>query len=662
MIRLALAALLLGPTAAAAQSVAYDLSFPNAAHHEAEIAVTFSGATAGALVVHMSRSSPGRYAVHDFAKNVYRLRAEGAGGKALAVEPLDPSTWRVATDGGAVTVRYTLFGDRTGGTYTGIDPTHAHLNMPATLLWADGFDERPVTLTFHPADPSWRIATQLVPTGQPTVFTAPGLQYLMDSPTEIGPLTVREWTVPGAAGPKTLRLTVHHDGTDAEVDAYAKLAQAIVAEEKQVFGELAPYDHGTYTFLADYRPTVNGDGMEHRNSTIITSSRSLAGSPVDLANTLAHEFFHSWNVERMRPKSLEPFDFTRANPSGELWFAEGFTNYYGNLLLRRARVQSEDRWSKGLGSTLTSVLGGPGRQLRTAVEMSRQAPFVDAATSIDPTSFGNTYVSYYPFGEVIALGLDLTLRTRLNRTLDGFMRAVWTAHPDVNQPYTTADLRRHLADFSGNPAFADSIFSRYIEGHEAMDYRALLGRAGFTLRRAHLGRASLGPERLMGNAAGLIVGSQATVGSPLYAAGLDRGDTLRLIAGQRVTTTAELDTLLAHHRIGEKLPVAYAGRAGQRETTITLAEDAALEVVPNERAGVAVTPEMLALRSAWLDSKVPAAEHVAIERFCTVCRRAFPFETSFCPFDGTALSLTLPPLPAPPAAPTPEPKPRSRRR
>ena len=132
---------------------------------------------------------------------------------------------------------------------------------------------------------------------------------------------------------KKIRFTIHDPGTEQEVDEYFEKVKKIVDQERKVYGELPNYDFGKYTFLACYMPQASGDGMEHRNSTVITSSRSLGeGGMEKNIGTVAHEYFHSWNVERIRPKGLEPFDFSKANMSGALWFAEGFTSYYGPLI------------------------------------------------------------------------------------------------------------------------------------------------------------------------------------------------------------------------------------------------------------------------------------------------------------------------------------------
>src|SRR5262245_49204338 len=196
------------------------------------------------LELRVSRSSPGRYSVPDFAKNVYDVHAFGADGK--EIEPVRPDSygWTVSGHGGAVSVKYKVFGDRVDGTYLAIDPTHAHLNMPAAILWARGFDDRGATLVFEPpAGARWQVATQLHPGSTPFEFTAPNRQYLMDSPTEVGPVAMRQFSAAG----RTFRFALHHTGTDAELDAFVKDVEKIVREEGEIFGEYPEYEPGTYT-------------------------------------------------------------------------------------------------------------------------------------------------------------------------------------------------------------------------------------------------------------------------------------------------------------------------------------------------------------------------------------------------------------------------------
>jgi predicted metalloprotease with PDZ domain len=591
---------------AGASPVRYDIRFPNAAHHEAELTVTFSGLGQAPLELQMSRSSPGRYALHEFAKNVYGLTAAGPGGRGLSVERATPSRWRVAEHAGTVVVHYTLFGDHADGTYPGIDRTHAHLNMPAVFLYARGLEDRPIEVTFHlPEGSGWKVGTQLVPTSDPERFTAPDLQYFMDSPTELSAFDERSWREASRDTAYTIRLFVHHQGTAAELDRYEAMVKRIVREEKAVFGELPPYDYGTYTFLAGYLPWVYGDGMEHRNSTFLTSTRPLSDSAdaVRDLSALAHEFFHAWNMERIRDRAIEPFDFSRADMSGLLWFGEGFTQYFGQITMERAGFTGRQSYLDQQARTLDYVLHSPGRRVRGPVGMSQASPFVDAASWIDRTNTPNTFISYYSYGAVLALGLDLTLRTRYDLTLDDYMRAMWTRFGRTGTPYTLADLRTTLADVTGDAEFARRFFEEDILGSGVPDFGALLGRAGLLLRPAHPEGATLGRATLEAVRGGVRVSSPTLVGSPLYAAGIDLGDVVHEFDGRKITNIRDITTILGAHAPGDSVTLAYGSRDGEHRARVALAANDALQIVPFEKVGRPVTDAMRRLREAWLGSE-----------------------------------------------------------
>jgi len=586
---------------AAAQELRYEVAFPNAVHHEAQVTLTVSGLPRRPVQFQMSRSSPGRYALHEFAKNVYAVTADDGQGKPLPVTRPDPYSWSVAGHAGTVRLSYTLFADRADGTYSQVDDTHAHLDMPATFIWIRGLESWPMSVAFQvPPDSRWQAATQLYATTDPLRFTAPNLQYFMDSPVELSNFAVREWTVTTVAGTFPIRVALHHQGTDADFDAYVEWIKQVVQQEIAVFGVTPRYDVGRYTFLLDYLPWASGDGMEHRNSTVITSSRPLDGNARALLGTVAHEYFHSWNVERIRPRSLEPFDFTRVNMSGELWFAEGFTSYYGPLFIRRAGITSLADYAHSLGRAINAVVNDPGRQFASPVEMSQQAAFVDAATSIDPTNEDNTFISYYTWGSALGLALDLSLRQRFNKPLDGYMRAMWTKYGQSEVPYTLDDLRTTLIEYSGNAAFAEEFFARYVTGREAPDFGALLASAGLQVRPRNPGGAWLGPVALEFGAAGAEIAGPTRIGTPLYVAGLDRGDVILTVDGSAVGSDSIWQALQATHKPGDVVEVKYQARGRQGIAQVAFAEDPRLEVVTYEEAGRPVSDAVNKFRQGWL--------------------------------------------------------------
>lgn len=638
--------LLLAAPALAQTPVRYEISFPNAVHHEAQVRATFSDVKQSVLDVVMSRSSPGRYALHDFAKNIYNVRVTDGEGHVLPVDRSDPYGWKVSGHKGTVVVEYTLFGDRTDGTYDGIDATQAHLNMPATFVWAHGMEKHPATFRFvTPEGSNWKVATQLAPNADGT-YTAPNVDMMMDSPVVLGNYDLEQWKV----GDRQFRMALTHLGTKEEAAAYARMSQAVVTEAEGVFGAFPVYDNGNYTFLIDYLPYASGDGMEHRDSTVITGTRQLKQAAAQSIGTVSHEFFHSWNVERIRPRSLEPFDFERANMSGELWFAEGFTNYYGPLILKRAGLQSIDRFAQAMGSAVSNVMTAPGRQVFSAVEMARQAPFVDAATANDPVNTQNTFISYYTYGQAIALGLDLKIRTMFpGKSLDDWMRQMWKEHPDVQKPYTLADLESALGTATGNKEFAADVFRRYIAGKETMDYGTLLAAAGLELRKRPGQHVWLGAQRYTLSDSGMEITGSVVRDSPAYIAGLDRGDKVLEFEGKAIKSEDELSRWLDARKPGEKVKLKVETRAGTKDLELTMTESPTLELVTFEAAGKSVSAQQTALRAQWLSSK---AVHALpeVRKYCPICKRALVFEYEHCPYDGADLGIVPGSVDARPAA------------
>ena len=584
------------------QQVQYDLSFADAAHHRAQIVATFRGVPAGPLRVQMARSSPGRYALHEFAKNVFAVTARDGAGRPLSLTRSDPYGWSVAGHDGTVVVSYTLFGNRGDGTYVQIDTQHAHLNPPAALMWATGFDAAPVRVRIVSPDAGWTIATQLpAVAGQPSTFAAPDLQYLMDSPIEVARQEIREWPVGEGGQRYTIRLAVHHGGSPADVDRLAAQVKQLIPQHRKLFGEWPRFDHGSYTFLADYSPQVSGDGMEHRNSTVVTTPTPLDGINAGQLSTISHEFFHAWNVERLRPRELEPFDFTRANATPSLWFAEGVTNYYGPLMLRRAGLTDIDRWAKTTAGALNSVLLSPARRNGGPQEMSLRAPFADAATSVDPVA-PDVFLSYYSYGQVVALALDLSIRQRFpKRSLDDVMRLMWQTFGRTERPYTPDDLRRAVATVTGDAAFADGFFASTVAASGLPDFAPLLAQAGLVLRPAAPEHGWIGAPEALAAPGGVFLAAAPVPGSPLDGAGLDAGDRIVAIDGVAVVDASGWAAMVERLTPGQTRTIRFARHGAEQQRSVRALADPRLEIVRVEATGGKASGKQRAFRAKWID-------------------------------------------------------------
>jgi predicted metalloprotease with PDZ domain len=587
-----------------AQKIKYEVFFPNLVHHEANISLIASGIAKQTAVFRMSRSSPGRYATHEFGKNVYDIKAFDENGKSISITRIDGDVYEVAKHNGYVKVEYTLYGNYADGTYVGLDETSIHFNMPAAFMWVKGYDKTPIEIQFNvPKEKKWTIATQLKPTNNPNSFESPsGLQYFMDCPTKIGSLLWSDWKISNPNKTYQFHLALEANTNQLGVDTFAQKVKFITQQAQNIFGETPAYDFGSYTFLASINPYVKGDGMEHRNSTMITSGRVFTGANNHLG-VFAHEFFHCWNVERIRPKTIEPFNFEKSNMSNELWMAEGFTQYYGNLIMKRCSFMEMNDWYATIASFINTKENTPGGIRFSPAENSRNAVFVDAGVAVDVTNYQNMFASYYPYGAAIALALDLTLRSKYNTTLDNYMQQVWKKFGKTEIAYNINDLEITLAEFTKDAAFAKSFFAKYVTGHESFDYNAVLAFAGLQLQKVQPNVAWVGRVQFT-ETNGLKVNSSTIWQTPLYNAGIDIDDVIISVDGNKVATQIEFNKIIASHKVGDEISVEFKHRDETKTSTLKLAENPNFKVVGYEELGLEVTQPIKVFRANWLNNKV----------------------------------------------------------
>ena len=577
-------------------NIQYEISFKNAVHHEAEISVEYKNIDRDTLSLRMSRTSPGRYAVHEFAKNVYGFKALDDKGNDLNISRPNPHQWDISGHNGTVKISYILFANYGDGTYSQVDETHAHLNIPATFMYAPALRKSPVQIKLHPRkDLNWKVATQLKQLGE-NEFYAPDIDYFMDSPLEMSNHEIRSFKVNSNGKEYDINFVLHQANGYAEYDAYFEKVKKIVLAEKEVFGALPDFDYGSYYFLACYMSNVDGDGMEHRNSTILTDLNSISeGGAEENIGTVAHEFFHAWNVERIRPSSLEPFDYTEANMSGELWFAEGFTSYYTSLILCRTGIITKENYASSLSKNLGSVWNSPGRNYFNPVEMSYQAPFVDAATSVDQVNRENTFISYYTYGNVLGLALDLSLRNLdKDKSLDGFMKLVWQTYGTDEIPYTLKNLENLLAAYV-DISFSQQFFSDYIYKSKMPDYTSLLASVGIELSDQYDDRPSYGAVIENKNNKWLIT-SNPRQNSSFYNGGLAKGDEIISINGKLTNNKVKPNEFLNAYKVGNSVKVVFNRFENQYKTEITFDKDPSFKTTLIEQ----ISKEVRQRQNSWL--------------------------------------------------------------
>ncbi|WP_276391530.1 M61 family metallopeptidase [Eudoraea chungangensis] len=570
----------------------YKISFEEAVHHEAQIEATFSNLKKDEVIFRMSRSSPGRYALHEFAKNVFDVKVTDSNGNPLTITRPDPYSWKTSGHDGSIQVSYRLFANHGDGTYAQVDETHAHLNIPATFMYVPELMDQEIEVTFIPReDLNWKIATQLKPLEENTYY-AKDLQYFMDSPTELSNFSRRSFVLDG----ETITLVLHHRGTEDEVDRYFEQVKKVVLQEKYVYGELPEFDYGEYTFLACYMPHVDGDGMEHRNSTVCTSTSDLSDqNSVGKISTIAHEFFHAWNIERIRPQALEPFNFEKANMSGELWFGEGFTSYYAGLILCRSQLMETETYVNWLTGSFNYVWNSSGRLFYSPIEMSYQAPFQDAAESVDQTNSRNTFISYYSYGHMLGLALDLSLR-EMGLNLDDFMKLVWKKYGKKAKYYTNKDLQQVLGEYAGDK-FGDYFFNSFIYKAEMPDYEKLFNTVGIVL--------NTNPTTpVYGiNFTDTILRGYPAFESPAYKAGLTKGDKILKIDDVPIISDSQLTELLKTYKPGDLLSIEFERYEKSSTTTLEVGSNPNFQLSLYEKAGLILEDSTKVNRTNWLAPK-----------------------------------------------------------
>jgi len=564
--------------------IVYHIDMSNIQHHELGVHIQFPSLPPQPLVVRMPTSSPGRYAEHNFAKNVYDIKAFDVNGESIPVDRTGINEWTIAQHGGQAQFKYTLFANRADGTYSKVDNRKLHLNMPATFAYGVGMEKRPVELQI-PEDqqPEWKVATQLKALGNRR-FRAPNYYYFFDSPTMISDIRFRSWTVEDNGRSAIIEMAFMTPDPDSLLDTYADWTKKIVARYQKTYNELPAFDYEKYTFLCAYNSYVSGDGMEHRNSTICTAPVPLEGYSNKLIRTISHEFFHAWNVERLRPASLEPFNFDEANLSNELWFAEGFTSYFDDLTLARVGIINEEEYINGLNGSFNYVLLRPGSRFRTPIGMSQCAPFVDAASSIDEDNFDNTFISYYSYGAVLGLGLDLQLRRDFNTTMDAYMRLVWERYGRTEIPYNIPDLQTCLADLIQNDVFAKQWFSKYIYGNEMPDYQNLLADFGVQMIQNKPDSVGFYGLKLKEVDNEMTVIGTVYKNNPLYEAGIENGDILTKLNGKIIASQTDWDTAIATLKIGQTYNISYRQNGLSMSGKFIATTDPSFKLVIDETA------------------------------------------------------------------------------
>jgi predicted metalloprotease with PDZ domain len=538
------------PLLAAAQAPV-DISFtvamsrPHTHLFDVEIAIKHAASGPAEEMLVMPVWTPGSYLVREFERNVQDFAATTGAGQPLRWEKTNKNTWRVVTNGAREwRATYRVYANELSVRTSELNSEHAFWNNANLLMYLEGFLKSPATLRVVAPD-VWKVATGLpVVPGQRNTFRAENFDILYDSPFEASDFKTIVFNVKGVPH----RIVIDGAG-NYDPERMRRDVQKIVETQVELMGGEIPYRD--YTFILHLRSNAGG-GLEHLNSaalgyprfgfTIRSGDRATSAAPNTtdtperdyrgFLGLVSHEFFHLWNVKRIRPDALGPFDYTQENYTKVLWVAEGITDYYADLVLRRAGLISESEFLTATARSIQNMQNTPGR-LEQSVEESSFDAWVKYYRQ-DENSV-NSQVSYYDKGALLGLLLDLEIRKRSGgaKSLDDVMRYLYAEFYKKNRNYGPADFQKAAELMAGSSL--EEFFSKYVRGKEELDYNAALEAAGLRLETSAAADAKVYFGADVAQEDDRLIVRRVYAGSPAYEHGLNAGDEIVALDNMRAT-------------------------------------------------------------------------------------------------------------------------------
>ncbi|GGG51530.1 M61 family metallopeptidase [Hymenobacter glacieicola] len=532
-----------GSAAVAAPTLRYTLSMPAPQTHYFEVEMQLDGFNKAFTDVKMPVWAPGSYLVREFAKNVEGFEAT-AGTEKLRVEKVTKNTWRVYHPKAKnFAVRYRVYAFELSVRTSFIDAAHGYLNGTSVFMYPAEEKQLPSTLEVKPAAGWSQVSTSLKPAGGTFTYRAANYDELADSPIEIGNQKIYTFTANGT--PHTVAMF-----GDPKVDTVrlTRDMQRVCEQAQKVVGQ-NPLDR--YVFIVHNIDRGTG-GLEHLFSTTLSVSRTAYSSEAGWKGFLglvAHEYFHLWNVKRIRPVALGPFNYDQENYTRMLWVSEGGTEYFSNLIVQRAGFVSPDEYLGDLSNGINRVENTPGNRQQSAAESSFDA-WIKYYRPNENSS--NTGISYYDKGEVIGAVLDLMIinETKGQKSLDDVMRYLYDQYyKKLGRGFTDEEYQDAVAKVAGRRF--DDFFRRHVYGVETLPYEQALGYAGLQLRVAPAAatEASLGAS--ISPAGGKQTVSSVVREGSAWQGGLSVGDEILAVDGARVTD--DVNRLLANRAPGSEV-------------------------------------------------------------------------------------------------------------
>ena len=546
-----------------APSIIYQVSMPKPASHLFTVSLQVKNWQESKLDLKMPVWTPGSYLIREYARHVQDFVAEDSNSQiALVSQKLGKNHWQIDTaNTTAITVSYRVFANDLTVRTNHLDATHGYFNGAALFFFIPDWDKQPIKVKIIPPA-NWQVTTTLPPAPEETnTFIAPDFDTLVDSPVEVGQQQVYNFEVLG----KAHQLAIWGEG-NANPKQIVEDTKKVIATTAKLFGGL-PYEQ--YLFLLHLSGSGYG-GLEHKNSCTLNYPR-FGFRARDKYNRfmqlVAHEFFHLWNVKRIRPDALETFDYEAENYTTSLWFCEGVTSYYDILLPLQAGIYKREDVLNNLSKDLSKYFNIPGRNVQPLGESS-----YDAWIKLyrrDANS-DNNQISYYLKGELVSLLLDLLIRAQHHnqRSLDDVMRLMWERFGKAEIGFTPQQLQQAIAEVADLDL--TDFFHRYLETTEELPFEEYLEPFGLHLKAI----AAQEPVPFTGMRLQTENGTQkikfVEAESPAAAAGIDAGDELLAIDGIRISAQS-LGDRLQDYQINDTIQVTVFHQDELKTLPITLA-------------------------------------------------------------------------------------------
>jgi len=564
--------ILFSMTAKSQVKVSFEISFIEPQAHYVEVEMNISGLIKDYVDVKMPVWAPGSYLVREFSKSVEGFSAT-SGTKTVRFDKVRKNAWRIySAKASNIKVKYRVYAFETSVRTAFVDESHAFLSSTGIFMYPDGLIKLPSTVTIKPYKTWSKVSTGLEPVaGKPFTYTAANFDILFDSPLEVGNQDIFDFTAAGVRHEVAMYGGGNYDKEKLKIDM-AKVVEQATA----IYGE-NPNKH--YTFIV-HNFSTGGGGLEHLNSTVLGASKGGYATEKGYKGFLelvAHEYHHLWNVKRLRPVALGPFDYDNENYTTNLWVAEGFTSYFENKIMLRAGFKTTSETAQALVTNIATVSNTPGSKVQSAAEASYDAWIKNYRPN---ENSGNTSISYYSKGEVIGTLMDLEIAnaTKGARSLNDVMHDMYEAYyKKLGRGYTDAEFKAMVEKVSG--ISFTNFWKKYVNGTDPIEYSKYFAYAGITVTDENAGNAIPYLGVASKKVEGKMVVSSISRNSAAWDGGLNFNDVLISVDGLPIDSALEKMPVIASHKVSDVITVTVRRDGVLKDLKLTLKANPNLKLI-----------------------------------------------------------------------------------